>query len=235
MLLSTLLKSAASTCPFCHPKAGILTRQHPFCRQTFQAGWNQMVNLATAAARSHNFDEKSLRLTLAEIAQGSYGDGTTVNQALEAGWKLGVDHAMADGIISQHEEIHLRLLRDQLALDASSADLYAAAQLQQASTDRLMLDARLAALAINDAETHLADISTAIREARLSPAEGNNLLTQACALTVEDALVLQRRIERNRAGGLPLQLQSLCCQRLVPAYCSLKIRTSAAFRYQPTL
>ena len=32
-------------------------------------------------------------------------------------------------------------------------------------------------------------------------------------------LVLQRRIERNRAGGLLLQLRSLCCQRLVSAYC----------------
>ena len=59
-----------------------------------------MVNLSSAAARSHNFDEKSLRLTLAEIARNSYGGGASVNQALGAGWRLGIDHAMADGILS---------------------------------------------------------------------------------------------------------------------------------------
>ena len=42
-----------------------------------------MVNLAAEAARTHNFDEKPLRLTLAEIARKSYGDGTTANQASE--------------------------------------------------------------------------------------------------------------------------------------------------------
>ena len=44
-----------------------------------------MVGLAADAARSHDFDEKSLRLSLAEIARNSYGDGSTVNEALEEG------------------------------------------------------------------------------------------------------------------------------------------------------
>ena len=30
MPLSNLLKSAAGTCPFCHQRAGILSREHPF-------------------------------------------------------------------------------------------------------------------------------------------------------------------------------------------------------------
>ena len=46
MPLSNLLKSAAGTYPFCHQKAGILSREHPDCRRTFQAGWNEMVRLA---------------------------------------------------------------------------------------------------------------------------------------------------------------------------------------------
>ena len=46
MPLSNLLKSAAGTCPFCHQKAGILSREHPECRWTYQAGWNEMVSLA---------------------------------------------------------------------------------------------------------------------------------------------------------------------------------------------
>ena len=52
MPLSNLLKSAAGTCPFCHRKAGILSREHPEhpehpeypeYRRTYQAGWNEMV------------------------------------------------------------------------------------------------------------------------------------------------------------------------------------------------
>ena len=53
-----------------------------------------MVGLAADAARSHDFDEKSLQLSLAEIARNSsYADGSTVNEALEEGWKRGIDHA----------------------------------------------------------------------------------------------------------------------------------------------
>ena len=79
MPLSNLLKSASGTCPLCHQKAGILSREHPECRRTFQAGWNEMVSLAADAARSPNFDEKSLRLILAQIARRSFGHGTTVH------------------------------------------------------------------------------------------------------------------------------------------------------------
>ena len=38
MPLYNLLKSAAGTCTFCHQKAGILSREHPECRQTFWPG-----------------------------------------------------------------------------------------------------------------------------------------------------------------------------------------------------
>ena len=100
MPLSTFLQSVADTCPFCRQKAGILSREHPECRRTYQAGWNEMVHLAAQAAAPRDFDEKSLRLSLAEIARRSYGDDDTINQALEQGWKLGVSHAMADGIVS---------------------------------------------------------------------------------------------------------------------------------------
>ena len=58
-----------------------------------------MVNLS-AAARTQSFDEKTLRLTLAETARLSYGDGTTVKEAL----KQGITHSMADDIISPDEE-----------------------------------------------------------------------------------------------------------------------------------
>ena len=46
----------------------------------------------------------------------SYDDGDTVNQALEEGWKQGVAHSMADGIVTQTEEPRFREFRDRLAL-----------------------------------------------------------------------------------------------------------------------
>ena len=53
MPLSNLLKSAAGTCPFCHQKAGIISREHQGCRRTYQASWDEMVHLAAQAAPAH--------------------------------------------------------------------------------------------------------------------------------------------------------------------------------------
>ena len=145
MSLSNLILSAAGTCRYCGNRAGVLARDHPECRHTFKGGCNRMIELAAEAAISHSFDEKSLRLHIAEIARNSYGDGNTVNQALEEGWKRGVGHAMADGIITQAEETILREFRDRLALADSGADRQTTAQLNKASRDWLTLDARRAA------------------------------------------------------------------------------------------
>ena len=70
-------------------KASIPSRELDQCRRTYDTGFQEMVNLAAEAARTHQFDEKALRLTLAEIASRSYGECTTVNQALKEGWKQG--------------------------------------------------------------------------------------------------------------------------------------------------
>ena len=77
-----------------------------------------MVRLAGGAARSHEFHPNSLQVSLAEIARRSYGDGSTVNQALEER----VYHATDDGIVTQSEESRLREFRNRLALDAGTAD-----------------------------------------------------------------------------------------------------------------
>ena len=188
MPLSSFLKSAAGTCPHCGQKAGILSREHPECRRTFQAGWDEMVNLAAQAAASRTFDEKSLRLSLAEIARRSYGDGSTVNQALEQGWKQGVDHSMADGIVSQAEEARLREFRDRLALDSSTADQKATAQLERASTDRLTLDARLAAIATDDPDTHLNELTESLNDSGLPDGRQTAILIRAWEAAVEGAL-----------------------------------------------
>ena len=129
MPLSNLLKAAACTCPFCHQKPGTLSREHPECRQAHQAGWNEMVELAAHAAKSHEFHVNSLRVSLAEIARRSYGDGDTVARALEEGWRRALGHAAADGSITHDMEIRLRRFRDRLGLNRSSAHAQATEQL----------------------------------------------------------------------------------------------------------
>ena len=188
MPLSALLKSAAGTCRYCGNKAGVLARDHPGWRRTFGAGWQRMVELAADAARSHSFDEKSLRLSLAEIVRNSYGDGNTVNQALEKGWKRGVAHAMADGIITQAEETKLREFRDRLALADSDADRQATAQLDKASRDRLTLDARLAGIATSDPEAHLNGLAQSLRQSGLPQGQQTAILIRAWEAAVESAL-----------------------------------------------
>ena len=163
MPLSNLLKSAAGTCPFCNQKAGILSREHPVCRRTYQAGWNEMLRLAAHAARSHEFHPNSLRVSLAEIARWSYGDASTVARALEEGWRRAVRHAAADGSITHEEEFRLRRFRDRLGLNRSSAQ--ATAQLNLTSRQRLTGLAQAAAATVEDGDRLLKRLSKALRKA----------------------------------------------------------------------
>ena len=133
MPLSSLLKSAAGTCPFCRQKASILSREHPECAGPTRPAGRRWYSSPPKPPGSRDFDESHLRLTMSVVAKTSYGNENTVNQALEEGWKLGVDHTMADGIITQDEEAWLREFRDQLALGSDAADSGAMAHLDRAS------------------------------------------------------------------------------------------------------
>ena len=165
MPLSNLLKSAAGTCPFCRQKAGIMSREHPECHKTFQAGWNEMVGLAADAARSHEFHANSLQVSLAEITRRSFGDGSTVNQALEEGWRRAVRCAAADGSITHEEKFRLRRFRDRLGLNRSSAHAQATAQLNLTSRQRLLSLTQAAATTVEDGDRLLERLSKALRKA----------------------------------------------------------------------
>ena len=165
MPLSNLLKSAAGTCPFCRQKVGIMSREHPECHKTFQAGWNEMVGLAADAARSHEFHANSLQVSLAEITRRSYGDGSTVNQALEEGWRRAFRCAAADGSITHEEKFRLRRFRDRLGLNRSSAHAQATAQLNRTSRQRLLALTQAAVTTVEDGEYLLERLSKDLRKA----------------------------------------------------------------------
>ena len=165
MPLSNLLKSAAGTCSFCRQKAGIISREHSQCRRTYQAGWDEMVRLAANAARSHEFNPNSLRVSLAEIARRSFRDASTVARALEEGWRRAVRHAAADGSITHEEEFRLWRFRERLGLNRSSAHAQATTQLNLTSRQRLLALTPAAAITVEDGDRLLKRLSKALRKA----------------------------------------------------------------------
>ena len=120
MPLTQFLQSLNGTCHYCGQQAGLLQRDHPECRQAYQVGFQDMVQLAAQAAAAHSFNEAALRQTLQAIAQRSHAPGEDIERALEEGFQQGVAHAMSDGIISRQEEEQLRAFRDSLVHQSGS-------------------------------------------------------------------------------------------------------------------
>ena len=171
-----LFKSLKGQCRYCGQQTGLLKRDHSECRQTHQAGFTEMTQLAAQAAAVHTFNEAAPRQTLHAIAQRSRATGEDIERALEEGWKQGVAHAIADGIISRQEEEQLRAFRDSLALEDQTADPKDLGTLDRASTDRIMMEARLAAISPRDGDQHLHDLTQAIRQAGLAGGQAKGLL-----------------------------------------------------------
>ena len=86
---------------------------------------------------------------------------------------------MTDGIISRDEDERLRAFRDRLALENSTADPGSVAELDRASADRVMLEARVAAISVQDGDGHLRDPTLSIRQANLGRDEAKRLLIRA--------------------------------------------------------
>ena len=188
MTLARILQSLNSNCRYCGQQTSLLQRDHRGCRQTHQAGFAEMVQFAAQAAAAHSFNEAALRQTLQAIAQRSRATGEDIDHALEEGFRQGLAQAMSDGILTRQEEERLRTFRDNLALEDSTADSKTLATLDQASSDRLMMEARLAAISVYDGDQHLQDLSAAIRQASLDPGETTRLIIQAWEAAVEGAL-----------------------------------------------
>ncbi len=176
-------------CKHCGNKAGFLRRSHKECDNTHRAGRQRMVALVAEAAGQSHFNEAALLGDLETIASGSYIDEDGIRAALAEGWHQAVREGLADGILTQDEEVRLRDFREQFAIEEQhKAGQTATAQLDRAARDRLMLDARLAALATTDGEDHLHDLAAMLEESEFSQAEQRQLVCQAWEAAVEGSL-----------------------------------------------
>ena len=88
--------SAADICASATRRRASSASNTPTAAGTARPVGTRWYPLAAQAAASHTLDEKTLRPSLVETARRSYGDGATVNQNLEEGWKQGIAHAIAD-------------------------------------------------------------------------------------------------------------------------------------------
>ncbi len=176
-------------CKYCCNKAGFMRSQHKECEKTHEAGWQRMVGLVAEAAGKPDFSEAALLDNLAAIAGSSFIDDDGIRAVIAEGWHQAVKEGLADGILTQEEEARLRDFRDQFALEAENAAGQATvAQLERAVHDRLMLDARLAALATTDGDNHLGELAATLGESELSSTERRLLLSQAWEAAVEGSL-----------------------------------------------
>ena len=176
-------------CKHCGDKAGFMRGKHRECETVHQTGRRRMLALVSEAAAGPDFSEAALLDNLAAIAAGAFVDDDGIRAVIAEGWHLAVKESLADGILTQAEETRLRNFRDQFALDETDkAGRAAAGQLHRAVRDRLMLDARLAALAVTQDDGHLDGLAAAVAESELSPDERRLLLAQAWEAAVESSL-----------------------------------------------
>ena len=174
-------------CTYCGKRAGFLRSKHQECAEAYKTGWREMVARARNAANTVDFNEAALHAELAAIAERSWAGKDDVHAAIVQGWREGVKASLSDGILTRAEEDRLRDFRDRLALDDAQERSVTAA-LDRAARDRLVLSARMAALAIDNANASLNDLATAFAESNLGPEEQRKALIQGWEAAVEGAL-----------------------------------------------
>ena len=99
-------------CRHCGNKAGLLRRSHKDCENAHRTGHQQMVALVANAAGQSNFRESALLGDPEEIAADSYIDADGIRVAIAEGWHQAVREGLADGILTQDEEVRLRDFRE---------------------------------------------------------------------------------------------------------------------------
>ena len=177
------------SCKYCGGKAGFMRGQHKECESAHQTGRQRMVAMAAQAAGRPDFSEASLLDNLSAIAGSSFIDDDGIRAVIAEGWHQAVKEGLADGILTQDEEARLRDFRERFAIaEEGKAGQAAAAQLERAARDRLMLEARLAAISPAGGNSHLTELEATLDESELPPGERRGLLAQAWEAAVDGSL-----------------------------------------------
>ena len=87
-----------------------------------------------------------------------------------------------------HKEAKERAIQQRIQASGQATDQGAMSELDRAGADRVMLEARLAAISVRDGDGHLQDLALTIRQAGLGQGEANRLLIRAWEAAVEGTL-----------------------------------------------
>ena len=175
-------------CSYCGEKAGLFRSQHKACRSRYSYGFQQMVDMSAESATGIDFNEASLRKSLAGIAKQSYASNEDIDVAIARGWARSVHDAISDGILTRDEEDGLRDFRDRMSVTDDPAAVDASEDLQRGAEDRLVLAARMAALSTEEGDKHLNAISDSLRESELTDGQARSMLVRAWETAVQGAL-----------------------------------------------
>ena len=175
-------------CRYCGDNAGFFKSQHKACKNRFSYGFQQMVDMAAESATGIDFNEASLRKSLAGIAKQSFASNEDIDVAIARGWARSVHDAISDGILTRDEEDGLRDFRDRMSVTDDPAAVDASEDLQRGAEDRLVLAARMAALSTEEGDKHLNAISDSLRESELTDGQARSMLVRAWETAVQGAL-----------------------------------------------
>ena len=94
-------------CKYCGKPAGILRSKHKECQHKFDSGINEIVALVKSSI-SYESDLKEIKEQASKIAISNYVAETDLYKALHSGWRLAIEKAFDDGVLSEKEENRLK-------------------------------------------------------------------------------------------------------------------------------
>ena len=186
MPITKFLQSLNGTCRHCGQKTGLLQRDHPQCRDLHAQGMREMTDLADQAAGTSGFNETALRTTIQAIATRAQATPDDISRAIADGFAQGINHALADGTLTQEEETNLRAFRDRMADQDLPNVITGSTTLDRASEDRITGQARRAALAHGGGT--LQELDNALRRTSMSNTHRRQLLVRAWEEAVEGVI-----------------------------------------------
>ena len=108
-------------CIYCGKGAGFLRKQHQECKQKHNQAWDEMVALASDTALGQG-DVGALESQLTETAREGYIPATRTREAMIAGWRVAIENALDDHLLSAEEEDRLTAYVHQFNLSQKELD-----------------------------------------------------------------------------------------------------------------
>lgn len=174
-------------CSYCRNSAGLFRNRHQECEAAYQNGRISIVARVADAASCLDFDKDTLSSDLSNIAAASFIGATgiasrrvEIDLLIEEGWSNAVQDALSDGILTEAEEIRLCNFREQLNVRMRQEKTRSASlQVQSASQQRLLTEARKAAISLAPSSDHLCELETAFKKSMLTKPDVTKVLAQA--------------------------------------------------------